>query len=290
MYIKKQICPLPFLEPVVFDYSSEEHCAVDSPVMIYTEFKISILLTDDLAAVTGKDVYNTVRGDLIVFRPDEIHFGRFLRAGLHRYLDFFIPERYFERFNEDCSSLMLPLTDKTPDRINLVHPEDKLRADILHVAEKLSAIAELPTGEPACADTLIFAYMIQLLSLCRDAYVEQKKHPLATSTPAVVTKIIGYVNENFTGYISLDNLANAIGSSITYLTRTFRRYTGKTIHGYLTECRLDYAKKLLISGMTVTEACYCSGFGDCSNFIRVFRRFTGMTPNQYKIDGASWTE
>ena len=50
-------------------YSVEEHPKSDSEVRIYTAQKFSILLTDDLAAVVGENVYNTIRGDFFVFGP-----------------------------------------------------------------------------------------------------------------------------------------------------------------------------------------------------------------------------
>lgn len=63
---------------------------------------------------------------------------------------------------------------------------------------------------------------------------------------------------------------------------TFRRYTGKSIHNYLTQRRLEHARRLLQNGVSVTEACYQSGFSDCSGFITLFKKHFGITPGKYQ--------
>ncbi|MBQ3028199.1 MAG: AraC family transcriptional regulator, partial [Lachnospiraceae bacterium] len=42
------------------------------------------------------------------------------------------------------------------------------------------------------------------------------------------------------------------------------------------------AKALLQEGASVTEACYRSGFNDYANFIRSFKKVTGVSPGKYR--------
>ena len=260
MNINKIISPFLCPNEIILNYSNEEHKKSDSSIRIYTMQKISTLLTDDLAAVIGDNVYNTVRGDFFVFSPDEIHFGRFLRAGVHRYLDFYIPVDFFERnalidpaaiSDANIQCLFRKKCDNRERSINFVHPDDEKRAEISWSA------------------------------FCAAAYLRQEENPVASSVPPCVTKTLRYINENFAEQIELTELSKAAGCSVTYLTKTFRRHIGKTIHEYLTECRISAAERLLIDGRTVTEACYGSGFGSCSSFIKVFRKYTGTTPGKY---------
>lgn len=48
---------------------------------------------------------------------------------------------------------------------------------------------------------------------------------------------------------------------------------------------MELAKVLLLSGATVTEACYGAGFGDYSHFIADFRREVGVTPAKFRERG-----
>lgn len=293
MTINKKISPFCCPGEIILNYSNEEHTKSDNSIKIYTMQKISTLLTDDLAAVIGDNVYNTVRGDFFVFSPDEIHFGRFLREGVHRYLDFYIPVDYFERkalidpaaiSDADIQCLFRKKGESRGNHINFVHPDDEKRAEILRICEKLVDITEHhPEEDDHSSDLLIFALMIELLDVCAAAYLRQKANPVASSVPLCVTKTLRYINENFAEQVELTELSKAAGCSVTYLTKTFRRHTGKTIHEYLTECRISAAERLLLGGATVTDACYGSGFDSCSSFIKVFRKYTGTTPGKYRV-------
>ena len=46
--------------------------------------------------------------------------------------------------------------------------------------------------------------------------------------------------------------------------------------------KITLAKDLLDRGADVTTACYECGFNECSYFIRVFRKYVGMTPRKYR--------
>lgn len=57
---------------------------------------------------------------------------------------------------------------------------------------------------------------------------------------------------------------------------------GKTPNRYLTDCRLAKAKLLLVStGLSIAQVATQSGFAQSSYFIKVFRRFEGMSPVKY---------
>jgi transcriptional regulator GlxA family with amidase domain len=84
------------------------------------------------------------------------------------------------------------------------------------------------------------------------------------------------------GAHSLWNLASAVGMSPFLFARVFRELTGMPPHKYLVRVRLQRARALLESGMSVTQACYTAGFNNLSHFIRSFRARFGTTPSKMK--------
>ncbi|MNL70641.1 HTH-type transcriptional activator Btr [compost metagenome] len=78
-------------------------------------------------------------------------------------------------------------------------------------------------------------------------------------------------------------MARLSGYSSYHFLRLFRLVMGKTPNRFLTDCRLARAKLLLVStGLTVAEIARQAGFAQSSYFIKVFREFEGMPPNQYR--------
>ena len=62
------------------------------------------------------------------------------------------------------------------------------------------------------------------------------------------------------------------------MMRLFRRETGTTVHGYLTERRLALARELMADGLSATDACFRSGFRSYCSFTRAYGKQFGATP------------
>jgi len=76
---------------VTVKYYEEELLSKDATVYRYDDYKISLRLTDGLFGVLGTKVMGGKKGDIYLYAPDEIHFGRFTTNDLHRYMHIFIP-------------------------------------------------------------------------------------------------------------------------------------------------------------------------------------------------------
>lgn len=275
------------LPPIGLLYVAEEFPDTDTTPALYEEHKLSIMLSDGLAAVLGSTVCRTVRGDLLVFRPDEIHFGRFFHPGVYRYIDFYIPPALTEALSDGCASLLQPFRDDAKDRVHHLRPPAELREQLLRLAEDAAALSQ--SADPADG-AVAYAKVLELLGLCRTLYAEQKLHPVPDTVPAVVSHAIQTITAEFARPLTLQSIAEKSGCSVSYLTRTFRRHTGKSVYAFLTEYRLLNARRALENGASVTEACYASGFGDCSDFIRIFREWDGRTPGRCRRDACGKVE
>ena len=78
-------------------------------------------------------------------------------------------------------------------------------------------------------------------------------------------------------------LAREAGVSAFHFARLFKQSTGNSPHQYLLQRRLDRAKTMLRQAqMSLAEISASTGFADQSHFTKVFRRFTGVTPSEYR--------
>jgi AraC-like DNA-binding protein len=81
---------------------------------------------------------------------------------------------------------------------------------------------------------------------------------------------------------SLWHLASRVAMSPFLFARVFRELVGTPPHKYLIHLRLQRARVLLESGMSVTDVCYAVGFNNLSHFIRTFRAYYGAVPSRLK--------
>lgn len=97
-----------------------------------------------------------------------------------------------------------------------------------------------------------------------------------------IKKAILYLELHFREQISLTALADQAGLTPGYFSELFRQLTGESYTERLNTLRISYARTLLSNGLSVSEACFASGFGSLSNFLSTFKRKCGMTPSEYK--------
>lgn len=102
-------------------------------------------------------------------------------------------------------------------------------------------------------------------------------------TPGM-TKAVTYLHNHFMDpAIDLPILTHMAAVSDTYFRRMFAAVYDTTPIKYLTGLRIDYAHKLLLSGMyTVEEVSYKSGFNDAKYFSKQFKRIKGFSPSAVK--------
>ena len=92
-----------------------------------------------------------------------------------------------------------------------------------------------------------------------------------------------YIKEHFKEPLTLEELGDVTGFSSSYFSTVFHKETGKTFLGYLTEVRIEQAKKLLKdTNMTVEKISYDIGMNDYKRFSKIFRKMTGITPKEYR--------
>lgn len=100
---------------------------------------------------------------------------------------------------------------------------------------------------------------------------------------ARLTEVYQYVDEHLDEPIAQSEVAELVGLTPEAFSRFFRRMTGRTFVQYVHEIRVARACRLLQeTEQSVSQVCFASGFGNLSNFNRVFLRLKGMTPLQYR--------
>jgi AraC family transcriptional regulator len=102
-------------------------------------------------------------------------------------------------------------------------------------------------------------------------------------TPARLRKVVELVHAEMEGDLSLEELADAAGLSITHFSQMFRESTGQSPHQFVLHRRVDLAKEMLRAAeMRVLDVAVACGFKTQQHFARVFRRVCGASPTEYR--------
>ena len=100
-----------------------------------------------------------------------------------------------------------------------------------------------------------------------------------------IMAITRYLQEHLSEDISLSILAEEFHLSAQYISQLFKSEIGVNFLAYLTNIRMERAKKLLLStALSIGEISEQLGFGDYRVFTKVFKKSEGVTPSQYRRD------
>lgn len=98
-----------------------------------------------------------------------------------------------------------------------------------------------------------------------------------------IVKAIDYISEHLHSRIMIEDAANYLDISPAYLSRLFKSETGVPFSEYVNRKKAEEAANLMLySEYSDTEISNLFGFSSQSYFIKVFRKFIGVTPKEYK--------
>ncbi len=131
--------------------------------------------------------------------------------------------------------------------------------------------------------------ILSLMSKSRDKRFlsdesEENMKDFRDDDPRVV-KVKAFLHREYTRDISLKEVADIAGMSESAFCRYFLEKTSKTCFQYINELRITYACKLLLERkLTISQVCYEVGYNNISNFNRQFKKITGYTPTEYRLE------
>lgn len=142
---------------------------------------------------------------------------------------------------------------------------DQTYEDIQHFFEKFRSVSEATQ------------YMNRMMEALHAKYeaVPKRTHEIASKAQEII-------HNEYSRYISLQEVADRLGVNASYLSRIFKDSIGTNFKEYLIEFRLVCAKKFLEEGYSVVEVSEKIGYQDAGQFTRIFKKYLGMTPNIYQ--------
>uniref|UniRef100_UPI0013E3E6A9 helix-turn-helix transcriptional regulator n=1 Tax=Paenibacillus koleovorans TaxID=121608 RepID=UPI0013E3E6A9 len=121
----------------------------------------------------------------------------------------------------------------------------------------------------------------QVFQKISDFLNTHKKH----QSEQLIDEIVQYINENGLNYeFQISSLADQFSMSVQYLRSIFKTHTGQTLSEYVNYLKIEKAKELLITtNDSLAVIVQKIGKVDVTNFSRVFKKETGLTPGAYRI-------
>jgi AraC-like DNA-binding protein len=95
-------------------------------------------------------------------------------------------------------------------------------------------------------------------------------------------KVYSFIDEHYIRKIKVEEVAQLVNLRKEAFCRYFKKHSGNTFTAFLNQYRISQAKRLLLAGKNVSEACYGCGFESLSYFNRTFKKISGENPSAFK--------
>ena len=252
-------------DKIFFKHEISENLPCDTYSMhTHNVYELIYFLDGDATHVIEDRKYKLKKGDLILIRPFQYHFIQI--DALTRY------ERYDILFDSEKHGV------ESATRIS----EDMEVINILgnSILEELFRKCDL-YYQSCDRDTFekILSHLLSELFY----HISLFPHPFTKETATIsplISKALKYINENLCTITAIEEIANHLFVSQTYLFRLFQKELHQTPRRYIMEKRMLLAQKMISTGEKATSVCEQCGFYDYTTFYRNYTAFFGRSPSE----------
>lgn len=251
------------------------------PLHAHPIYEMNFLIEGEQHFTLGDQLLEQRKGDLILIRPGESHGSKavnqlgFTYACIH--------------FNID-DKLFLPYlneTDKT-----LFATDSEVMAKLMPYLERI--IQMIKQGERGLTYKLrMQAALIEMLSVLVVALTETKQQHLSGRTIELAYKIAKKMEDKMASSFenrqlneqswTIEAIAKELNISPSYCNKLFKQVYHMSPRKYLSLKKINHAKALLLeSSLTIEYVGEQVGYYDSAHFSRQFKRWTGLSPTQYR--------
>ncbi len=227
--------------------------------------------------IVENSLYELSRGDIIIINPLEVHKALPLCETEYERFYFLVDTHALDAM---ANAPLRAILEKPTGKENLLALPEGAREDVITKLYQISACFDGKQEELRA-----FGLFLEILhEISRGMGKSKMDAPIPSSAPTLLENILSYIAENLTSLQSVSDIATHLGVTPQYLSVYFSKHIGTPLKTYVQARKIALAKDLLDKGADVTEACFGCGFNECSYFIRVFKKYVGVTPLHYKSD------
>ena len=254
------------------------------PVHWHDEFEIIYVRSGFLTVSISGESYIGKTGDAFVVSPGNLHLMG-SQTGTVDYYTFLFPLKYISFRTDDM------LDEKLLEPLNSGHLMicPRVNDTAKELCEQLIKIYEAKNDESESKITTQVRTKIILLQFILEMWKKGFVIENDTSGRNTVEKeMVSYIQQNFTGKISLMEFGEQFHLSEKYISRYFKEHFHITLSQYVTYLRLEHAKQLLQdTDIPVTDVAMQSGYQNVSYFIRSFQKAYAVSPLKYRKNNYS---
>lgn len=261
--------------PIAYYLASRDALYPPQFIHWHREFEVGRVLTGSLSYYIGNKFYHLEEGDCYFARSGILHGCRKMSCD-------------FESVVFDLDTIMNNNNSQVQEITKKIVKQAKTPVYYLQESPEICKIIE--TLIVNCRNDIrthimsIIGTLFLLFGWIDEHNLyEPEADELSTMQEERLQHVLSYIENNYDSQITLSDLADCIGMSPCYFTSFFTTNLHRSPINYLNYYRIEKACTLLLnSDNSVTDIAFQTGFNSSSYFVKMFKKYKGITPKQYQ--------
>lgn len=252
-------------------------------------FVLLLVIEGILHIHTGEDNYDVGPNQCILLIANRTHYGYKPTSGkiVYFYVHFYVTDphyqvyfqennRYLDDFlNIDYSNNYIPELYVIPEFIEFSSVKP-----VLSLFPQLISLSKREHYQPTFRCHYALSYM--LLEITYE-FLFSRKMACVEEIPPRLFQITEWIKHNFDKPLTVKLVSEKFNYHPSYISQLFKQYTGYSLLAYINRVKLDAAKNLIVnSNLPIYTVSYMCGFNDDKYFMKLFKKYEGIAPMQYR--------
>ena len=255
-------------------YASERKCTPDwqfKGKSLYDRHNLILVYDGKAELICNKQKYHVKKGDLIYYRPGDYRYGTTPANNLMKCytVDFFYTHPLLNNAIWSLQDITLPFS--TFETIT----DHFFYSRIIYLFAEFLKIRSGSDYHRIIRAKALFLEILSLLIHWKQSTSFNFHHIRK------IEILIKFMSIHYNEKLTLDELADKIHMSPTYMESTFKKITGKAPIQYLLNMRINKAKEFLLDGHSVSDTAQKVGFNDVFYFSKCFKKHEGIAPSKF---------
>lgn len=262
------------------------------PIRAHWHYFMEVVYMKDgtgLIECDGKS-YVVEPGDLILFHPESVHaiYTATNYSLQYEVLKFDVNKLYTENSYAPKLRIILESASKNINAPIFFSEQDLTDIPVESIFEDCRAeLATRDYGYDIIVHNKICYLLVNLIRIWRNKGFDTDVAATHVQELDSIHDITTYIDAHAGEPIKVEDLADMCNMSYSYFAKNFKQYYGRSCKEYIEFIRICKAEDMLL--FTDFDLSYISqetGFSDSSHLIKIFRKWKGMTPKQFKLQHA----
>ena len=248
-------------------YATHHHPAVEVILCVEQPYKVT---------VTNQS-FTLQPGDILVIPPHLLHSMESSKGA-----------RFIGLFNIDMLNVFSDLKTLAPTLLtpHLLNP-DRTPETYDFVYKTFIKIIDYYFSNEIMWEFSIYSKILELLALIGQyrygaTLHDSKLDKSVSENYEKFATLLTYIDSHYANEITLEQAAALVGFSKFHFSRLFKEFTNCTFYDYLSQTRIQAAKRLLSTGTSITDIAFQTGFNSLTSFCRCFKKYTDLSPSEYR--------